>query len=237
MSDAGGGPSRSQVTRAGSNLRKISRGELPEDLLEANLEVIAQHRRAHAQPMLTANVAMRRYAEQIGIEAKVTQRLKRMQTIIEKVTMRENTMNLANMRDIGGVRVVVTTLSDLRALQSLIESKREGVTTVDYVANPRSSGYRAVHLICSFGREPRPVEIQLRTEPMHRWAEMVEEVSSIVGANRKQDGDTPFHRWALMYSQILEAEELGKPRPVTDHDWKTAWRQMLSEGVADDEER
>lgn len=211
------------------------RGELPADELESCLDIIALHRQSHAQPMLTANVAMRRYAQQVGVEARVTQRLKRMQTIIEKVTQREAEMNLARMRDIGGVRVVVGNLEDLRKLQTHIEQRRrrQRVDTIDYVDQPRESGYRAVHLVCWFGKDPRPVEIQLRTPAMHTWAEMVEEVSAIVGVNRKQDGTSAFHRWARMYSGILEAQELGRQSPVSEDEWQRAWDDMLREGGGD----
>ncbi|HHV20019.1 MAG TPA: RelA/SpoT domain-containing protein, partial [Propionibacterium sp.] len=134
------------------------------------------------------------------------------------------------------VRVVVSTLQDLRKLQHHVENRRkaQGVKTIDYVDHPRQSGYRAVHLICMYGRDPRPVEVQLRTSTMHAWAEMVEQVSNIVGVNRKQDGDTAFHRWARLYSSILEAQELGKPSPVTDDEFNEAWSAMLEEGRSHD---
>lgn len=223
-------PTSSQVRKAGSRLRKILRGDLPIEQLEACLDVIALHRQAYQKPLLAANVGMRRYAEQVGVEAKVTQRLKRMATIIEKVTDRESNMSLARMRDIGGVRVVVESLDDLRRLQAHIEATREGVETIDYVKEPRASGYRAVHLICPYGPDCRLIEVQLRTRLMHKWAEMVEEVSAIVGVNRKQDGDSQFHRWARLYSRKIEAQELGKPDDITDNEWKQAWEDMLAEG-------
>jgi hypothetical protein len=91
--------------------------------------------------------------------------------------------------------------------------RRNGVETIDYVAKPRQSGYRAAHLICMYSGKGviRPVGVQLRTSAMHRWAVMVEEVSARLGVNHKQDDYTPFHKWALLWSRKLEAAELGLP--------------------------
>ncbi len=230
MSGGLGPPSRSQVEKAGSQLRKIRRGEKPSEALEACLEIIERHRQTHARPMLNANIGMRRYAQELGIEAQVTQRLKRMQTIIEKLTERESGMNLARMRDIGGVRVVVDDLDALRRLQEKVTARRRrnGIETIDYVAEPRQSGYRAVHLICMYSGKGviRPVEVQLRTPAMHSWAVMVEEVSARLGVNHKQDGYTPFHAWALLWSRKLEAAELGRPSNVSDEEFTAAWNAM-----------
>jgi hypothetical protein len=42
----------------------------------------------------------------------------------------------------------------------------------DYVASPKDTGYRALHVVVS--RDGHPVEIQLRTPGQHDWAEAVE---------------------------------------------------------------
>ena len=110
-------PSNSQVEKADRQLRKIFRGEKPTEALEHCREVVERHRQTYARLMLNANIGVRRYAQELGIEAQATQRLKRMQTIIEKLTERESRMNLARMHDIGGVRVVVDDLDALRRLQ------------------------------------------------------------------------------------------------------------------------
>ena len=184
--------------------------------------------------MLNANIGMRRYAQELGVDAQVTQRLKRMQTIIEKLAARESQMNLARMRDIGGVRVVVENLEILRLFQKTVVAKRrrDGVKVIDYVSEPRQSGYRAVHLICNWkGKgQVRPVEVQLRTVTMHRWAVVVEEFSAREGVNHKQDGYTPFHRWALLYSRRLEAAECGELTGVSDDEFQAAWAAMMKDG-------
>lgn len=224
-------PSLSQVEKVGKKLRRIHRGELPEEGIGPCLEVIERHRQTHTGPMLNANNGMRRYARGVGVEVQVTQRLKRMETIIAKLTGYESRMNLARMRDIAGVRLVVSALSELYRLQEEVVKKRhrQGVEVIDYVTEPRQSGYRAIHLICTYTSKDvtRPVEVQLRTQPMHAWADMVERASSILGVNHKHDGYTAFHRWALLWSRRVEATEMGLPLSVTDAELKRAWVEML----------
>ena len=232
--DASKPPSSSQVEKAGSRLRKILRGDLPGDEWGRCLEIIERHRQTHARPMLNANIGMRRYAQELGVDAQVTQRLKRMQTIIEKLAARESQMNLARMRDIGGVRVVVENLEILRLFQKTVVAKRrrDGVKVIDYVSEPRQSGYRAVHLICNWKSKGlvRPVEVQLRTKMMHHWAVVVEEFSARDGVNHKQDGYTPFHRLALLYSRRLEAIERGELTGASDDEFQAAWAAMMKDG-------
>lgn len=148
-------------------MRRIFRGELPWEELGACLEIVERHRQTHTGPMLNASKGMRRYAQAAGVEAQVTQRLKRMETIVAKLTDYESGMSLSRMRDIAGVRLVVGTLIELRHLQAEIVEKRrrDGVKVIDYVSQPRASGYRAVHLICTYASKgvARPVEVQLRT--------------------------------------------------------------------------
>lgn len=183
--------------------------------------------------MLNANRGMRRYAQTAGVEVQITQRLKRMETIVAKLTDYESRMSLSRMRDIAGVRLVVGTLSELRRLQAEIVEKRrrDGVKVIDYVSQPRTSGYRAVHLVCTYSSKgvARPVEVQLRTQAMHAWADMVEQASGTLGVNHKKDGYTPFHEWARLWSRRVEAVELGRPSPVTDEDFKRAWDRLIED--------
>jgi ppGpp synthetase/RelA/SpoT-type nucleotidyltranferase len=178
------------------------------------LGVIERHRAAHAQPMLTANVFLRRACTSLGIDGQVTQRLKRMETIRDKLLREPG--ELDRMQDLGGCRVVVPALSDVYRLKDHIFARLERRCVdvrrySDYIETPRETGYRAIHIVAPFGvAVSKPVEIQIRTRAMHEWANMVEEVSGILGRNYKRDGDGAFHDWARTASQILALKE-------TDH--------------------
>lgn len=101
-------PSKSQVRKAGSTLRAFTQGKVSEQECLAALEVIAEYRRTFADPLLKVNNGLRSFLATEGIEAEVSQRLKRMETIVEKVTHREKGLDLSRMGDIGGCRIVIS---------------------------------------------------------------------------------------------------------------------------------
>lgn len=84
------------------------------------------------------------------------------------------------MQDVGGVRVVLSDLAESKAMVGRIHQQwgRQIRRHDDYVARPQSSGYRGHHIVVN--RDGRPVEIQVRTENQHTWAESVESISRAV---------------------------------------------------------
>lgn len=206
-------PSKSRVNKAGRRIRQSLRLEsLTSDMTwHEDVEIVRAHRAAHRQPMVTANVSVRKYCSRQGLPASITQRLKRLDTILDKLS-REPTLQLGNMQDIGGVRVVLHSVDDIWTMLDWLRRNHPDAQVSDYVTQPRSSGYRAVHVVAQWGSDPRkPVEIQLRSKVMHNWADMVEEASALLGINYKHDRESEFNTWALATSRIMEAQEFGKP--------------------------
>lgn len=85
-----------------------------------------------------------------------------------------------NIFDVAGVRVVCTFPEDMFALADALLAQ-DDVTLIerrDYVAEPKPSGYRSLHLIIEtpifLEREKRlvKVEVQLRTISMNFWASL-----------------------------------------------------------------
>ena len=204
--------SKSAVRKAGSALRRIARGEAPEDGREAALATIDAYRRSFAKPLETVNDELVALLASHGIDAEVSQRLKRMPTIVEKITQREAELDLSRMQDIGGCRVVLDSddVADLRRLEGLVRDhwgdgcKRSS----NYVDRPRESGYRAIHIVVV--QDGRMIEIQLRTQRMHLWAELVESLSGVLGTNYKQDGDSLVQDYARQLSLVMQAVERGE---------------------------
>src|SRR5512132_698067 len=105
-----------------------------------------------------------------GIEASVTGRAKHLYSAYRK--MIEKHLSFSEVHDIYGYRVIVKdvpacylALGALHALYKPIPGKFK-----DYIAIPKANGYQSLHtaLIGPYGV---PVEIQLRTDEMHRLAE------------------------------------------------------------------
>uniref|UniRef100_UPI00047AB51F RelA/SpoT domain-containing protein n=1 Tax=Arthrobacter sp. H41 TaxID=1312978 RepID=UPI00047AB51F len=158
------------------------------------------------------NNALRSFCASLGIDGDVTQRLKKAPTIVNKLT-RESGLDLSRMQDIGGCRVVVETLPELRKLETRIR-RTWGYCLdheKDYIREPRASGYRAMHLVVL--RDGRQIEIQLRTKSMHNWAEAVEAFSGTTSQNFKQDGSHVVQEFMKQLSDYNAATEAGDTPP------------------------
>jgi guanosine-3',5'-bis(diphosphate) 3'-pyrophosphohydrolase len=114
--------------------------------------------------------AMKLRLEETGIEATVTGREKHIYSIYKK--MAEKHLSFSQVLDIYGFRVIVKdfqscyhALGVLHGLYKPVPGKFK-----DYIAIPKVNGYQSLHttLIGPFGM---PVEVQLRTQQMHRIAE------------------------------------------------------------------
>lgn len=84
----------------------------------------------------------------------------------------------AALHDIAGLRVVLTNIESVYRYASLLTASplAEYVACRDYIAQPKKSGYRSLHLLMMVPVVTRgqhimiPVEIQLRTSAMDAWA-------------------------------------------------------------------
>lgn len=204
-------PSKSQIKKAGSTIRKFYRREVDLDTAYDAIQLIEEWRAAHYTPLVTANNGLRSRARTADVAAEVTQRLKRRQTILDKI-QREPTLDLSRMQDIGGCRAVVSTIDDLRRLEERVRNGRIPVVGgADYIEQPRKSGYRGVHIVVEY--QERQIEIQLRTETMHAWALAAEDYSGRIGENLKQDGAHPIQLFLATASEIMALSETGQEIP------------------------
>lgn len=112
-----------------------------------------------------------------GVRA-VTYRLKTPASIRGKLQKRGlpvTAASAATLHDIVGLRAVLSDVGQIyRFARLLIASpSAEFLCARDYIASPKTSGYRSLHLILRLpcdGARRVPVEIQLRTAPMDVWA-------------------------------------------------------------------
>ncbi len=118
----------------------------------------------------------------------IEHRIKTLPSIIDKLHRRGLEVSIDNIYaqiyDVAGIRVICNYLDDILYLRSLLtrnESFRV-LQEVDYIQNPKPSGYRSLHLIVevplmiSEGTIKLPVEIQLRTIAMDMWASLEHEL-------------------------------------------------------------
>lgn len=207
-------PARSRVDRAGKRLKDHRRGVaiLAEPALSAELAIVEAFRGAHAEPMTTVAAELRRFAAQVSDRApEVGQRLKRMETVLDKL-VRQPTMALSRMHDIAGCRAIFAHQHPADALIDAVRA-HPGWTLQpkawDYVAKPKSDGYRAKHLVVIV--DGLSVEIQVRTALQHEWAELVERLDHELGLRTKFGETDPALAAALLdASNAVASYERGE---------------------------
>lgn len=181
------------------------------------LSVVNNWRSSHAFPLNTLQMSLRRRAASVDRDATVSQRIKRLPSITQKIE-RFPGMRLSRMQDIGGCRAV---LSDVDAVRRAFEIYRQGngkheLTRVDdYIDDkPKASGYRGVHLVYKYRSDRKStynglsIEVQLRTRWQHAWATAVETVGFFTSqALKSSAGSEDWLRFfALMSSEIARRE-------------------------------
>lgn len=206
---AGLGYSRSQVDAAGDVLRRWS---ATETLLwggpEADaLAVALAYRSAHQASLTSVVMGLRSMVKTVGAPIVVAQRLKRMPAIVGKLT-RFPRMDLSRMQDIGGCRAILPDQEMVAKVRRRISRNSwEIVKEYDYVLTPKSTGYRALHVVVA--NHDRLVEVQLRTAAQHSWAEAVENIELRHGYGLK-DGTGPYVLVELLQRSAYAMDQISK---------------------------
>ena len=114
--------------------------------------------------------AVRREAEAAGIPIQVESRIKHFYSIYRK--MRKKGRALDEMYDLVGMRLLCDTTGQCYELLGLVHSLWMPIEGrfKDYIAMPKSNLYQSLHPTV-MGNEGKMLEIQIRTQAMHRTAE------------------------------------------------------------------
>ena len=183
--------SREQVNVAGARL--IS-GGVSESEMEQSLKIVNNWRSSHSCLLQTTKMLLLGRAQKIDGIPLVAQRIKRIQTIKEKL-IKQTDMKLSQMQDIGGCRAILKDVSLVEKLLFIYEKARaknpnnrvEFSGMKNYILEPKIDGYRGIHLVYKY-RTISPklqvfsglkIEIQLRSKLQHAWATAVEAMSDI----------------------------------------------------------
>ena len=104
-------------------------------------------------------------------------------SLVEK--LKRESIRLTQVQDIAGCRVVVRNVPEQDRVVESLSDAFPSASIVDRREKP-SYGYRAVHVIADFAG--KMVEVQVRTELQHMWAEISEKYADIYGSEIKYGG-------------------------------------------------
>lgn len=126
-------------------------------------------------------------------------RVKTPRSIMDKLRRKGFEMSIEsakkNLNDIAGIRVICSFVGDIYDIAKML-IRQDDITLIeekDYIKNPKSNGYRSLHLVIevpiffSEHVEPVRVEVQIRTIAMDFWASLEHKLYY------KTSGEGPLH--------------------------------------------
>ncbi len=142
----------------------------------------------------------------------IESRLKTLESILEKADRKGIDCTVdsieKNIDDIAGIRVICSFESDVYLIAEALLRQTDVslIERVDYIADPKPSGYRSLHLVIAVPiflyneKKIMKVEVQLRTMAMDMWASLEHKLA--YKKNESSDMET-------MHKNLLECAELS----------------------------
>lgn len=206
--------SKSKIDKAGEIL--INANSTQTDV-EWATELADRWRACHSYPINTFQATLRVNLGRMLPENDfiVAQRLKRMPTIISKLS-HSPLMHLTTMQDIGGIRAVLPTIADVYRVADIYRTKKRFkhilVNSRDYIESPRDvDGYRSLHLIYKYQNSQAAeynnlrIELQIRTKLQHTWATAVETMGTFLGQALKSRRGQADRDWLDFFALVASA--------------------------------
>lgn len=215
---------KSAVRRAG---QAISNGTAS----YADFQLVDQWRASHGYVINTFQAWLKGHINKQTFYIEFAQRLKRRNTVIDKLKRKDHDGNLlisdvAGMHDFAGCRMIFDDISQMLGFRRYIHSSvvmknvehslRHDPEKYNYIEHPKFTGYRGIHDVYRhFPRgsvrkqEKKPwdgllVEVQYRTRAQHAWATAVEISDLLDGERTKFELDqTERGKFFALASEII----------------------------------
>ncbi|MBI3372154.1 MAG: bifunctional (p)ppGpp synthetase/guanosine-3',5'-bis(diphosphate) 3'-pyrophosphohydrolase [Betaproteobacteria bacterium] len=156
-----------------------------------------------------AKAQLARELEAAGVKAEIAGRPKHIYSIRAK--MRAKDLDFSELHDVRALRVVVDSVKDCYAALGVVHNLWTPIPREfdDYISRPKPNGYRSLHTAVS-GPDGRALEVQIRTQEMHRHAEFgvaahwrYKETSAAGGAQTAAKPGDAFEQRIAWLRQLL----------------------------------
>ena len=183
--------------------------------------VVGNWRSAHGYPLNALAMTLKNRAAEVAGSAEVAQRVKRLVSIEHKLLRRPHE-RVTQMQDIGGCRAVMPSMRDVDALAGIYRHRPSRVFRLhkedNWIDNPKSTGYRSLHLIYKYCSTSKPefenmrLEVQIRSQEQHVWATAVEAVALFTGHELKAgEGPDDWLRFFQLMAHVGAVTEGAAP--------------------------
>ena len=148
---------------------KFLEPEIYNDLVK-KIELTREEREAYIETMIRSIKAAMTEA---GIKAEVQGRAKHIDSIYHKIKIRE--VKFERIADLHAIRIIVRTKAECYHAMGVVHELWPPVREkfADYIASPKANNYQSLHtaIIAPGENGENVVEVQIRTQDMHRIAE------------------------------------------------------------------
>jgi guanosine-3',5'-bis(diphosphate) 3'-pyrophosphohydrolase len=165
-------------------------------------QLVAQQRDEREKYVTEAGEFLAEELDEVGIRAEISGRAKHFYSIYTKMAKKGREFN--EIFDLTAMRVIVGSVKDCYGAIGVIHSLWKPLPGrfKDFVAMPKANMYQALHTTV-IGPEGKPLEIQIRTEEMHKLAEYG--IAAHVAYKEGGQGD-PQREKMTWLRQLVEAE-------------------------------
>jgi GTP pyrophosphokinase len=151
-------------------LEDLSFRYLEPELYKKIAQMLDEKRVEREQYIANAIAVLRKGLDEIGLKGEITGRPKHIYSIWNKMRLKQ--LDFSDVHDVRALRVIVPTAGDCYSVLGVVHDLWEPIPKEfdDYISRPKGNNYQSLHTAV-IGPGGRTLEVQIRTEDMHRQAE------------------------------------------------------------------
>ena len=150
----------------------------------------------------SASAVLQVRLDEAGVRGRVQGRAKHLYSIYQKMSRQQ--VDFSQISDLNALRVIVPTIPDCYAALGVVHELWMPIHEMftDYIAKPKANSYQSLHTKV-VGPDGQVLEVQIRTEEMHRMAEY-----GVASHWRYKEGeaDAKFDEQVSWVRQLLELD-------------------------------